>query len=156
MSLERIDRLIVSELRQMSRERLASLPDVSEGLENRLYDAAGKAGSFVELCEAVKSKRYAMSRVRRIILSAVLGIPAGLEKSPPPYIRLLGMNVRGEQLVREGFALPVVAGYKDAEALEGKAGEVYALNRRACEIFAMCAGRPLERGCDFAGGVIKL
>ena len=156
MSLERIDRLIVSELRQMSRGRLAALPDVSEGLENRLYDAAGRAASFEELCEAVKSKRYAMSRVRRVILGAALGIPAGLGKTSPPYIRLLGMNARGEELVRKGFGLPVVAGYKDTETLSGTAREVYELNRRASEIFAMCAERPLGRGCDFAGGVIKL
>ena len=69
--MENGERAVLSALRRMSREELAVLPDISEGIENRLYAAAQKACSLEELYEQVKTKRYPLSRVRRLVLAAL-------------------------------------------------------------------------------------
>ena len=61
---------VLCRLRSMTVENFAALPDVSEGLENRLYQAARQAGSLEEFYALVKSKRYSHARVRRLCMSA--------------------------------------------------------------------------------------
>ena len=83
----------------MSREELAALPGISEGLENRLYEAISTAGTLEELETKVKTKRYPLTRIRRLIWSAFLDVPAGWEIRTPPYLRVLGMNERGREIL---------------------------------------------------------
>ncbi len=86
----RLERAVLARLRLLSREELALLPGLSEGIENRLADAVRQAGSLEELVAAVKTKRYPLTRVKRLVWSAFLGVQAGWEKRRPPYIRVLG------------------------------------------------------------------
>ena len=86
------ERAVLSVLRRMSREQMAALPDVSEGIENRLYQAVRKSCGIEELYEQIKTKRYPLSRVRRLVLSAFLQIPSQMHKQAPPYLRVLAMN----------------------------------------------------------------
>ena len=57
-SLTRMERAILAKLRTMEPAAFASLPDVSEGLENRLYAAVRTADSLETLYQSVKTKRY--------------------------------------------------------------------------------------------------
>ncbi len=68
------DAALLHTLRLHGPEYIASLPDVSEGLENRIYAAAQKCGTRDEIITRVKTKRYAYSRISRILLCALLGI----------------------------------------------------------------------------------
>ena len=93
-----IERAILAKLRTMNAEDFALIDDVSEGLENRIGQAVKTAGSLDELYESVKTKRYTHSRIRRIVLRAFLGIDKSTPKMPL-YIRILGFNTRGEELL---------------------------------------------------------
>lgn len=53
---------------------LASIAEVTEGLENKIFKELSKANSFDELCDLVKSKRYTMAKIKRILLSFLIGI----------------------------------------------------------------------------------
>ena len=102
-------RAVLSVLRRMSREQMAALPDVSEGIENRLYQAVRKSCGIEELYEQIKTKRYPLSRVRRLVLSAFLQIPSQMHKQVPPYLRVLAMNEKGNGFfpaaaIMRGFA----------------------------------------------------
>lgn len=95
----------------ISREKdyIAKINDVSEGLENRIYESVKKGKSFEEIAELIKSKRYTMSRIKRILFSIILGI--GKEKKEPEYIRVLGMNNIGMsilKMMKEHSKLPIV------------------------------------------------
>lgn len=90
---------VLSKLRTMTAQDFLRIADVSEGLENRIVQAVRNATTLEELYDLIKSKRYAHSRIRRIILRAYLGIydtPA-----EPPYIRILGFNAKGRELLAE-------------------------------------------------------
>ena len=45
-----------------------------------------------EIYEAIKTKRYTMARIRRIILSAFLNITAEIQNTPVAYLRILGVK----------------------------------------------------------------
>jgi len=96
---------------------------VSEGLEHRFGRYAKSESSVAAILDKVKTKRYAMSRLRRILITAALGITAEDTADPPPYIRILAMNDKGIRLlksVRKRTELPVII--KPASVLKlGKA-----------------------------------
>lgn len=77
------------------------IPDLSEGIENRLYKSIKEATSFEQLLFLLKSKRYTLSRVRRLVLSSFLGIPSNLCFEAPPYIRILGFNHSGTEILKK-------------------------------------------------------
>ena len=57
----------------------------------------------------IKSKRYTMSRIRRILYSVILDI--GKDFKEPEYIRILGMNNIGKNVLKEmkeKATLPIV------------------------------------------------
>lgn len=95
---------IIYVLRKMSIEEIANLPDVSEGLEFAIKDAANSCNSIVEFLSMVKSKRYTSTRIQRILLYALLGITKKdmeVSKNTLPYVRVLGFNENGKKLVSE-------------------------------------------------------
>ena len=103
-NLSTFDKEIIYTLRKMSLAEIANLPDVSEGLEFSLKNAANQCNSVVELLSIIKSKRYTQTRLQRILLYAILGITKkDMEVSitTKPYIRILGFNAKGQELISE-------------------------------------------------------
>ncbi len=99
------EKQIIYKLRSMDISEIANLPDVSEGLENGIKNAANSCNSIVEFLNIVKSKRYTSTRIQRILLYALLGITKKdmelSKKISSPYIRVLGFNKRGRFLLSE-------------------------------------------------------
>lgn len=98
------EKQIIYNLRMMSTEQIAELPDVSEGLEFALKNAANSCSTLVELLNIVNSKRYTLTRIQRILVYCLLGITKkdmALSKKVQPYIRVLGFNERGKYLLSE-------------------------------------------------------
>ena len=98
------EKQIIYVLRKMSLQEIADLPDVSEGLESSIKNAANSCNTLVEFLNIIKSKRYTTTRLQRILLYALLGITKkdiALSKKSQPYIRVLGLNNRGKFLISE-------------------------------------------------------
>lgn len=95
---------IIYVLRKMSIKEISNLPDVSEGLEFAIKNAANSCNSIVELLNLIKSKRYTQTRIQRILLYALLGITKKdmeISKNTLPYIRILGFNENGRELISQ-------------------------------------------------------
>lgn len=93
---------IIYTLRKMTLSEIAELPDVSEGLENKIKFAANNFNRLSDLIENIKSKRYTQTRIQRILLYALLNISKkDIEKSKKvnPYIRILGFNKHGKRII---------------------------------------------------------
>lgn len=93
---------ILYSLRRMYTDEIADLPDVTEGLENSIQDAADSCNTLNEFMNIVKSKRYTSTRIQRILLYALLGITKEDMKTSnkiTPYVRILGMNNKGKELL---------------------------------------------------------
>ena len=96
---------IIYTLRKMSTEEISNLPDVSEGLEFSIKKAANSCNTINEFLDIVKSKRYTVTRLQRILLYALLNISKEdmqLSKQVEmPYVRVLGFNDNGKKLISE-------------------------------------------------------
>ena len=104
LDLFKFEKEILYQLRKMTVEEIKKLPDVSEGLENSIKNAADSCNSLNELINIVKSKRFTQTRIMRILLYALLEIDKKqMETSRKiiPYTRVLGMNEKGRQLISE-------------------------------------------------------
>lgn len=107
-SVLNIETAILSKLRSMSKASIEKTPNVLMGLENRIYKAVGVSTNLNELYFLIKTKRYTLARIRRIILSAFLGITKSDLKINPAYVKILGMNGRGKEiLANANCQLPV-------------------------------------------------
>lgn len=110
-SLAALERPILAALRNLSPEELAKLPDVSEGLEYRIASAVRKTTSLDQLFAEIKTKRYTHARIRRIIVSAFLQMTCDYNSQIPPYLRVLGWNDKGTEILRTArrtASLPIV------------------------------------------------
>ena len=98
------EKQIIYNLRKMDISEIANLPDVSEGLEFAIKNAANSCNTIEEFLNIIKSKRYTSTRIQRILLYSLLGITKKdmeLSKKSIPYIRVLGLNTRGKFLISE-------------------------------------------------------
>lgn len=138
-SADRLERAVLAALRTTTAEGFAALPDVSEGLENRLVKAAA-AESLEGFYSAAKSKRVIHARLRRIAWAALLDMRPARLPALPNFLRPLALNYKGAALLNQAaegkMALPI---YTKAVSIPqtGEAAEVFALECRATDCFAL-------------------
>ncbi len=135
-----LETAILAQLRRMTPEDWAALPDISEGLEYRLYRAARYAASLEEFFIAAKTKRYTHARIRRLALHAFLGVTREAMRLSPPYLRVLGFNERGQELLRRmrnTATLPVLMRASELRRLSSDAHYIYQLNAQTTDLFAL-------------------
>lgn len=118
---------------------LEKLPDVKEGLHNRIYTAALKSYNYDDFINNIKTKRYTYTRISRILCQYFLGLEQvnllQLAKKPCPYIRVLGFNKRGTEILKEikkNTLLPIFTklpkeSHPDALHLELQSTKLYSL-----------------------------
>ena len=103
--IEKFEKEIMFTLRNMTVAEIANLPDVSEGLENVIKNAANSCNNLPEFMNLVKSKRYTNTRLNRILLYALLGFTKedmeNSKKIDEPYVRVLGFNSKGKAMLSE-------------------------------------------------------
>ena len=93
---------IIYTLRKLTLTEIANIPDVSEGLENKIKQAANNCNRLDDLIASIKSKRYTQTRIQRILLYALLSITEkdiNSSKRVTPYIRVLGFNKHGKRII---------------------------------------------------------
>lgn len=114
--VENLSDILLYTIRTKSTEEISNINEVTEGLENRIKDAINYANTFDCICEFVKTKRYTMSKIRRILLSIILGLDKDLSKKPPEYLRVLGMNKKGMDIlsqIKTKSSLPIITKVAD-------------------------------------------
>jgi len=104
LDVSQFEKQIIYKLRCMTIEQIANLPDVSEGLEYKIKEAANVCNTLDSLIFMIKSKRYTMTRINRILLYALLDITKMdyiNSQKTTPYLRILGMSKNGKLLLSE-------------------------------------------------------
>lgn len=152
--ISRLDMAILAALRSKTREELSSLPDLSEGIENRLYLSIRSAKSFEGLCMAVKSKRYPLARIRRLVLSAFLNLDNSFCGKRPPYVRLLGANSTGIAELKEN-SIPVITRAADILKLGRDENAVFSAECRATDLYSLSFPKPQPCGAEYKTKFLK-
>ena len=102
LDLQRFEKEIFYTLRKMTIAEISNLPDVTEGLENTIKNAANFCNNIKDFINIVKTKRYTQTRIQRILVFALLGITKKdvmSAKKIVPYARVLGFNEKGKLLL---------------------------------------------------------
>ncbi len=148
---------LLFKLRTLTPEDFKKLPDVSEGLEYRIYDAVRNSNSYPELLEKIKTKRYTLSRIRRILLFAYLDITKEVFEIPVPYVRVLGFNEKGASLLKlckEKSKLPIITRPADLKNLSENAKRIYELECKARDLYSLCLKNPDVCGKEMTEKII--
>ena len=157
-SLTYVERAILARLRTMDTSDWAALPDsgAAEGLPERLVRAARQALSLDEFYSLAKTKRYTHARLRRLALSAFLGMD-GDRPALPPYVRVLGFNRRGQALLKQmkdTCALPILTKPAQARDLTGPARQVFEAEARYTDLYGLCFPTPRPCGLEWTSSPV--
>lgn len=141
--LEQVERAILSRLRTMTAQDWERLPDcgAAEGLPRRLERAGKSCVSVDDFFEQAKTKRYTRARLSRLVLWAFLGLSEADIPEQPPYIRVLGFNERGREVLRrmkERAVLPVLTKPAHARELDEAGRRLFELEARCTDLYDLC------------------
>lgn len=151
---DRMEHMMLSTLIRLSPEQLSSLPDAAEGLENRLFESIRTKRTAEEIAQAARTKRYALSRIRRMLTCGFLGITQADTEIPAPYIRVLAFNDKGREvlrLARKQATLPLLTKPAHVEDLGADAKRIFALESLACDLYhlALPSWQEISVGADW-------
>ena len=136
-SLQNCETAVLYRLRSMTEEEFARYDTSDEGLYHRLYDAVRTQTSVEAILDAAKTKRYSHARLRRMVLSAWLGMEA--VPDTVPYLRVLAANETGRKLLRQMRAegAPVLTKAADVAALGAQAEALLRDEARRTDLYAL-------------------
>ena len=160
-SKKKIEPAVLAVLRMMAEEDFEKVPDcAAEGLYHRVFGAVQEATNLDELYLSIKTKRYTMSRVKRIVAGAFLGLDSSVLKNAKlPYIRVLGMNETGAAVLKEakaaGCSLPVSASLADLAKTSETAKLFAELESRAENLWQLGLPKPGKCGIAYTTKIIK-
>ena len=140
VTMANAERAILARLRTMGKDEFAAYDEGNEGLYHRFFDAARRATGVAELLDAVKTKRYAHARLRRMMLAMYLGVLPAERPAQVPYLRVLAMNDKGKSLLHEmrrAASLPVLVKPADVRELSPAARRLMELEARATDLYAL-------------------
>ena len=157
--IENIEKLIIYKISQMTEESLREIPDVAEGIEKRIIDCAGRYNSFTELCDGIKTKRYTMARIRRILCCIVLGITKEIQNTPVPYIRVLGFTEKGRKLlpqIKEKSPIPLITNVKAGyDCLDQRGKKIMDIELLATRLWSLSSNNCTALKNDFSQLIVK-
>jgi len=139
--------ILVYLIRTKTTVEISKINDVTEGLENRIKASIYEADGFFDIAEYIKSKRYTMTRIKRILLSLILGIEKEDTKNPPEYIRVLGMNKQGAEIlsqIKKKSSLPIITKTADFKGFN----KSFDTDILAADIYSVCCGNK-QMGKDY-------
>lgn len=126
------ERAVLARVRTLPDSAFAALPFGTEGLWSKLMKTCRTEGSVEAILESTKSKRYARTRLQRMLLCAYLGLTERNLVTPAPFVRILAFNDRGRSVLRSPRKIHLVnAGSTPPDAAfyetECRASDLYAL-----------------------------
>lgn len=145
--IKNIENAILAVLRTKTIDELKKLPDLSEGVENKLFSAIKTATTLEELYSKIKVKRYPLARVRRLVLSAFLGLDNSFFMKSVPYIRILAINNNGKKIIKkakESSIVPIIT-----KVNKIKDNEVFKTESNASDLYNLSLKKPQISGKEY-------
>ena len=142
---EDLTSMLLYRLRTMDVSELAEISEVGEGLEYKIKAAAESSTGMDELLFSIKSKRYPMSRIKRILMKALIGIKKDDCDAADVPVRVLAVKKEKQNLLSEIAAnCRLVINPKNCDAMKKSV--------LASDIYACIAGYPAKR--DFRNFIL--
>lgn len=148
--ISRLERAILANLRALRPSDLERVADCAGGLGERLYKAIRKGTSLSGIYFMTKTKRYTLARIRRAVLCGFLGIDKEISREKCAYIRVLGMNPRGKEILSAANCpLPIDTSLKALSKTSPEARRQAEFEARLTDIYGLAFEEPPVCGLDF-------
>jgi len=147
VEIGQLEQTILTLLR-LQREPVGGYLDDSEGLSRRIRNIVAEAATLGELLEKVKTKRYHLSRIRRLILGMCLGLTSADRPETPPYIRPIAANQKGQALLRQltkTATLPILSRGGEVKKLDQEVRRVFEVESMVTDLQALCFCNDIHR-----------
>ena len=150
-----LDTALLYRLRTMNAEEYATLPNLTEGIHNRLYNALDAARTREDLLQTAKTRRYPYARLSRLATHALLGFTEDdLQAHPlPEAAMLLGFRKDKRELfthIASHGKLPIISRASDLR----HHSHSFVLEDQAYDIWALGAG--MATGLMRTQGIVTL
>jgi len=137
--------ILLYQIRRSSYKDIKNLPDIKEGLEYRFKKAGNSSTCFEELINQLKTKRYTRTFLQRCLCHLLLGInkediKQAKEILSPVYIRILALNKKGRDLlkeIRKNTKFPIINKPADFESDSSYLDRIFELDIRATDIYSL-------------------
>lgn len=143
-----LETAVLSRLRMLPQQAYDELPDEGEGLGRRLRRAACEESTLASVYASAKTKRFALSRIRRMTMCAALGIKRGMNAQTPPYARVLAASDKGCELLRTAQTsshIPVITKPASVKKLPAEAASLFSLECSADDLYVLGYPAKAER-----------
>ncbi|MDR1137527.1 MAG: nucleotidyltransferase family protein [Synergistaceae bacterium] len=147
LNRDRLWRAVKQVLIRASAEELSGVAEMREGLENRMKACAYLADSLDSFVDMCTSRRYPRGRIQRYCVHTLLNLRSEqsekFQKNGPAYIRVLGADETGKELLRmmRGSAtLPVLS--KAGGRMSAYAWEIMRFEKAASEMWETLTESP--------------
>lgn len=144
-----LETAIISRLRMLDGCVYDALPDEGDGLGRRLMRAACSETSLDSIYAAAKTKRFALSRIRRMSMCAALGVRSGMAAGTPPYARVLSATSKGCDVLRMAATsshIPVITKPASVRELPAEDRALFSLECSADDLYVLGYPAKAERG----------
>ncbi len=127
-------------------DEVVKCPDCSEGLENKLRAMAKSNPDYDDMLQKVVSKRYTLSRLKRILLQNFLGVTrkARVYTESPLYYNVLAVRKKGAEEILAALAkgaFPVLVRKSDRGALKKEALASFETDVHANDLYNALTGQ---------------
>lgn len=155
----RLEIAVLGFLRTADTAAFAEVPDAEPGVVHRILSAARTAQTLWEVFDAAKTRCYTHARIRRVVLSAFLGVRTAYVQGGVPYLRVLGFTARGESLLRTAAKqahLPTVLRARTVKDLSPTAQAVFALECKSTDIFNLSLPKIQAAGAEMTAAPVRV
>ena len=147
----KLENSIFLKIRSISKDELLCYNDMTDELSDRFVNAIKASTNYSQFLDNVKTKRYTLARIKRICLCILLGITRTDTQSNFEYIRVLGMNDNGKEVLSDlSKDCPYVnTSLSSLSKISDKAKHQANLESNSADIFSFITEKPLPAGSDF-------
>ncbi len=148
--IDRLFQIFQYLLRTVPAVRGLKIADCDHGLWNRMTEAAETAVNYSELIRKIKTKRYTLTRIQRVLTALLLDIQSDTRErlGPPRYIRILGTSPAGREYLK-GYKkhgeLPLINNLSRFHTQDTLLTEMLAYDILATDLFSLSLENPQLR-----------
>lgn len=139
VAIENFTQAIYYTLASKGHASIRQLPACSEGLENRIMRALGNTDNLNQLLNAIKTKRYPLTRIQRLLMQGLLHFDKINYSGPVPYLRVLASSPRHKILLPSlsQSGVPLLYSARDEKRLGRESKEILEAEIFAQKVYQM-------------------
>ena len=148
--------IVIYKIRTMTKEEISKIADVNEGLENSIKLASTTCKTIDEIIEKVSTKRYTKTRISRILTYILLDITKSdmeQSKNNNPYVRVLGINKKCEEILSTINDSKLITSLKKFEENNGE-NQLLNIDKKATEIYTIKYQKSVQANLDYTSKFI--